>query len=150
VAAVPQATVDGVTTVIVTGNASATNSMVLVVCQLSNVDLVCLGPDAEEQQPPTTQPPEVHQPVTPTPTTTPAQPEVPSQPSGGFDPAADVTPEPVAQPEQHNGRQGVLALTGGEPATTLRIAAMLVLAGMGLSAGVRRRTSRPATAKREA
>lgn len=142
VTAVPEAIVDGVSTVIVTGNASATNSMVLVVCQLSNVDLVCLGPDPEEQEPPTTQPPVVEQPVTPTPTTTPAQREVPSQPGAVFDPVVVVTPDPIAQPEQNTGRRGLLALTGGEPGTTLRIAAMLVLTGVALAAASKRRTPR--------
>lgn len=124
----------GTTVVIVTGNASATNSNLVVVCELRNTaDVKCLGPDApEEQEPPTTLPGQVEPQAGST--------ELPSQPvdvvmdtpsTAPADPPADA---PAAAPAALR-----LAQTGGSPFPTLAVACAAVLLGSLLLLAHRRR-----------
>ena len=115
--------------IIATGDATATNRSLVVICQRSNADDVpCLAPPVET---PTTEPPAVSPggEVTPTVVTTPAPPAAPT-----------ATVAPPAAPADPGGPRGFgtptarqeLPATGSETQTLLIVATLLVLAGAAL------------------
>jgi hypothetical protein len=114
---------NGASVVIVTGNASATNANLVVVCQLRNTaDVQCLGPETHEQEPPPSLP---EQPA-PQPES-PVDASLPSEPVSGI---MDIPSEAPADPPALAPRAAApLAATGGRPFPTLAIATAAVLAG---------------------
>ena len=109
--------------VIVTGNASATNSSVVVLCQRADLlELTCLRPPAEEPPPPASEPPTVT-PLTPTAST----------------PATATAPAKTAAVQQSAAARSLPA-TGSDPSRLILAALALLLFGSSLIVVSRRAT----------
>ena len=132
---------------IVTGNASATNTSVLVVCQRADfAELACLGPPTGETTPPDTQPPAATHTAATQPSAT--QPSA-TQPSAA---APTVTPTPaaiapatepapqIAGPVRRSAEVVSLPATGSDPSRLILAAFALLLLGSSLMVVSRRAT----------
>jgi len=129
---------------IVTGNASATNTSVLVVCQRADfAELACLGPATAEVSPPTVTPPTVTPPTLTPPTVTPpaaappaATPQAAASPTVTPTPAAEApATEPAAKaagPVRQSAGVGSLPATGSDPSRLILAALILLLFGSSL------------------
>ena len=120
---------------IVTGNASATNTSVLVVCQRANfAELACLGPTTGETSPPDTQPatqPSATQPSAAAPTVTPTP--------AAIAPATEPAPQ-IAGPVRRSAEVVSLPATGSDPSRLILAAFVLLLLGSSLMVVSRRAT----------
>ena len=132
---------------IVTGNASATNTSVLVVCQRANfAEPACLGPATAEVSPPTVTPSTVTPTAVTPPTVTPpaATPPAAAPPTVPPTPAAEApTTEPaakVAGPVQQSPGMRSLPATGSDPSRLILAAFILLLFGSSLMVVSQRQT----------
>ena len=120
---------------IVTGNASATNTSVLVVCQRADfAELACLGPTTGETSPPDTQPatqPSATQPSAAAPTVTPTP--------AAIAPATEPAPQ-IAGPVRRSAEVVSLPATGSDPSRLILAAFVLLLLGSSLMVVSRRAT----------
>jgi hypothetical protein len=117
--------------VVITGNASATNSGLTVLCQRSNMaDLVCLAPP----EPPEPEEPSPVDPPSPSAPTAPTAPTEPSAVGGETGPAAPASAVAARRPTSG----ATLPATGGDPRELLVVAFVAVLLGTGLVVVTRR------------
>jgi len=126
---------------IVTGNASATNTSVLVVCQRADfAELACLGPTTGETSPPDTQPPASQPPATQPPATqaSAAAPTVTPTPAATA-PATEPARQ-IAGPVRRSAEVVSLPATGSDPSRLILAAFALLLLGSSLMVVSRRAT----------
>ena len=122
---------------IVTGNATATNTSILVVCQRADfAELACLGPTTGETSPPDTQPPAATQPSATQPSA--AAPTVTPTPAA-IAPATEPAPQ-IAGPVRRSAEVVSLPATGSDPSRLILAAFALLLLGSSLMVVSRRAT----------
>ena len=127
---------------IVTGNATATNTSILVVCQRADfAELACLGPTTGETSPPDTQPPAATQPSATQPSA--AQPSAAAPPvtptPAAIAPATEPEPQ-IAGPARRSAEVMSLPATGSDPSRLILAAFALLLLGSSLMVVSRRAT----------
>ena len=127
---------------IVTGNATATNTSILVVCQRADfAELACLGPTTGETSPPDTQPPAATQPSATQPSAaqpSAAAPTVTPTPAA-IAPATEPAPQ-IAGPVRRSAEVVSLPATGSDPSRLILAAFALLLLGSSLMVVSRRAT----------
>lgn len=118
--------------IVVTGNASATNTSVVVVCQRADfAELECLGPPKDQTPPPASKPP-----VSSPPSVTPA----PATPATAAAPAAVAPAKVSGGPVQRTAQVRSLPATGSDPSRLILAAFALFLFGSSLMVVSRRET----------